>query len=424
MNATDSKRRLLIIPVIVMALVLALGLAACGSSSSSSNTSGSTGEETTATTEGGEATTASAEGGETPFPNVEPEKVYAPGIPSLEDLRTKGSESEPPTSGPPAKKNVSAVFVSCGLESPGCRVLAEEGKSAAEALGWNYKIIDGKNSTQGWIAGVRAAIAEKPDVIITNGMACPEVVEALKEAKEAGIPTLGLWGTPCNEPLYGEESAEPGFTIPMLYNKEFETTEKYYYAWGAIEAQYMVDATEGKGKMILAPYAPAYGKSMLEAWETELGKCAACEILDTVSWVNTEQANGFTAKFETALVQYPEANAALFPFDSTAVNAGGAKAIVDAGRKDKMVANCGEGGAEAQDLIRNEAGVTGCAAGMDLKWLAWAGMDEANRALQGQESVPEGVGFHVVDKSNLSPSGKGVESKVDYVKAYEKIWNG
>jgi ribose transport system substrate-binding protein len=419
MKATDPKRRLLAIPVILMILAAALGLAACGSSSSSSS-AGST--STTGSTSEEAATT--AEGGESPFENVDPTKAYAPGVPTLEELRTEGSESKPPSSGPPAKKNVSAIFVSCGFESPGCRVLAEEGKSAAEALGWKYQIIDGKNSTEGWIAGVRAAIAAKPDIIITNGMACPEVVEALKEAKEAGIPTLGLWGTPCNEPLYGEESAEPGFTVPMLYNEKFESTEDYYHAWGAIEAQYLVDATEGEGKMILAPYAPAYGKSMLEAWETEIGKCKACEILDTVSWVNTEQANGFTAKFETALVQYPEADAALFPFDSTAVNAGGAKAIVDAGRKDKMVSNCGEGGAEAQDLIRNGGGLTGCAAGMDLKWLAWAGLDEANRALQGEESVPEGVGFHVVDETNLSTPGKGVESPVEYVKAYEKNWKG
>lgn len=411
MKVEDRKSRLLGLTFVVMLLVAALTLAACGSSDDS-------------TSSGGETATGETESTGTGSGTVDPNKTYAPGVPTLEELREKGSETQPPTSGPAAKPGVSAIFVSCGLESPGCRIPAEEGKSAAAALGWDYKIIDGKNSTDGWIEGWRSAIAAKPDVIIANGMGCPEIVEPLKEAKAAGIETVGLEGLPCNEPLYGEPDADPGYTVPMIYNENAKTGEEFFYQWGAIEAQWLINATAGEAKVILTPYAPAFGKTMLEAWKTELAKCSGCEILTEVSWVNTEQANGFTAKFETALVQYPEANSVLFNYDSTAVNAGGAKAIVDAGRAGEIQANCGEGGAEAQELVRNEQGVTACAAAIDLKWLAWAGFDAANRQLQGAEQAPQGVGFRVIDKTNLSPPGKGVESPVDFVAAYEKVWKG
>jgi ribose transport system substrate-binding protein len=424
--AKELKKQLAGVALLLTLVAVCFGLAACGSSGSSSTGSGgSTASEETTSAEG-ETGESSAQTGEASAATagVDPTKTYAAGVPTLEELQTKGTEEEAPTSGPKAKSGVSVAFVSCGLESPGCRTPAEEGKSAAAALGWNYKVFDGKLTPQGWSEAIRSAIASKPDVIITLGMSCPEIVEPLKEAKAAGIETISLEGLNCNEKVFGEPNAEPGFTIPMVYNKGAESGEDYFYQWGSQEAQYTIDATQGEGKIILTPLSVSFGETMQEAWEAELAKCSGCEVVETMPWVSSEEVNGFSTKFETALVKNPEANATIFNFDSNAVNAGGAKAIVDAGRAKDMVANCGEAGSEAQELIRNEQGLTACAGAVDLKWLAWAAMDEVNRTMNGQESVPEGVGFRVIDKSNLSPQGKGVESSIDFEKAYEGIWKG
>jgi len=75
--------------------------------------------------------------------------------------------------------------------------------------------------------------------------------------------------------------------------------------------------------------------------------------------------------------------------------------------------------------VRGGGNYVAVTAAHDLGWMGYGAMDNANRALQGEDTMPQGVGFRPVDKDhNLPPAGKGYSSPIDWQAAYEKLWGG
>jgi len=399
----------------IVALTAALGIAACGGSSSSSTGSESTssGSETSA-----ESTTASSESGP-----ADPDKVYAPGVPTLNELYEKGEEN-PPSSGPPPVKGLNVVFMSCGQEAPACAKVPDTMAAPAKKLGWSYRIINGKlGQNNGWVNGVREAVALQPDVIVVHGVNCPEIQQPLKEAEEAEIPVLGLENIDCNGKNAG--GSEELFKVPFIYTKTQKDGTEHYYQWGVAQADYVIDATKGNAKIIQTVYEPVLGQDQKEGQDAELAKCSGCEVVAELPFVAAEETpqGPFYQKALTLLTQYPEANVFLHNFDTGLVTAGLAKGIVDAGRSDDMLVIGGEGNAELAQLIREDKGVDAAPGAHDSEWLAWAAADEINRYFNDEPAVPEGLGYITVDKEhNLPPAGKGYETKIPFEEIYEKSW--
>jgi ribose transport system substrate-binding protein len=400
-------------PVIALFGLLALlVIAGCGSSSSSSS-SGST---ATTSSTGGEETTANG-------PDVN--KAYAPGIATLAEMY-KGSETPPPSTGPKAKPGVEAIWVSCGQEAPGCAGPADAFSEVAKALGWNYRIIDGKlNVDEGWANGVRTAVAAKPDVIIVHGESCPEIKQPLEEAKAEGIPVAEIESVDCDASLAG--SGEKLYSVGVEFTPEVKDTPEFYEQRGREQAAYLIDATEGKGKIIQFKEETYIGKYQAIGQDEVLEKCTECEILKTVEFATVEQvpSGPLAEKAASALVQNPEANAVIVTFDTNLVTGGVAKAVVDSGRSSEITVVGSEGYSEALQLVREEKGDNAEPISYDSHWTAWKLGDEINRYLNGEKSVPEGLGFVAIDKEhNLPPEGQDYQTKIDFKKAYESIWKG
>jgi ribose transport system substrate-binding protein len=356
---------------------------------------------------------------------IDPNKTYVPGVPTMHELLTKGTESPPPTSGPSITKNASLVFVSCGQEAPGCRTPAEAAGRVAKALGWKFTLINGSgNVNNGWANGIRSAIAIKPSAIALIGENCPEEEQPLREAKAAKIGVIALEGMDCNSKLYGG-TAEPLFTIPMMYSESEPTGEAYFQQWGTLQADYAIDATEGAPKVIQTIYQGGQGTVEEKAQDAVYSKCSGCKVVLKLPWTVTEEvpSGPLVHKFDTALVQYPEANVTLLNFDSACLEGELCKAVVDAGRAKSMAMGGGEGvSPEVQALIRGEKGYTFGVGGEDEQWLGWATIDEVNRYLHKESSVTQGVGFHPVNKTNLPAAGQAYKSPINWRAAYEKIW--
>lgn len=418
---------LLLLAVMVAAAVVVAG---CGSSGSSSSTESTTKEEAASSTEPASETSEepakaseeSSEEGGGKFASIAG-KEFVKGVPTLEEL-WEGEVEPPPSSGPPIKKNVSVVFVSCGQEAPGCAAVPNAMKEPAEKLGWNFRIINGRlNVNNGWSNGVREAIALKPDVIIIHGMNCPDVKQPLEEAKQAGVAVMGLEDVDCNSKAAGNE--EKLFSVEMEYNKKIHNGEQYFYRWGVNEGAYAADTSEGKGKIILGHYQETFGKPLQEGIESVLGKCSECEVVEEIPFTAAEQvANGpYVQKFRSALIKNPEANVAM-PILETGIVAGGiGNAIVEAGRGQNMITVGAELNPPGAQLMEEEKGYTGAPAAHSPVWMAWGALDEINRFLNKQPAVPEGVGFVTVEKGhNFPPPGKGYESSYPFKEKYEKLW--
>jgi ribose transport system substrate-binding protein len=399
--------------------LLAVALSACGSGGGDSTTAAnSTAAESG--TETGEESTASESGGS------EASEESGAGALTLEELYA-GEEEKVPTSSPPIKKNVSLVFVSCGQEAPGCAAPAQAMEEAAAALGWKFRITDAKlNANNGQQRAVREATALDPDVIVLDGMGCPDVTQPLNEAKAQGIAVMGIEDVDCGDVAGGDEDL---FDVEMIYNQHLETRKQYYTVWGERQASYAVDVSEGKGKIMLLPYLGSFGELISQGWENVFSKCGECEIVDELPFASTEEApNGpLFQKFGTALLQHPEAEVLISPFDTPLSVSGVAQAVVEAGRAEDLTVIGGEGSQPALEAIIEEKGVSADANAHASAWSAWGAADEINRFLNEEEAVPEGLGFIAVDKEhNMPPKGNlsaVYETEYPFRKEYEKIWN-
>jgi ribose transport system substrate-binding protein len=355
--------------------------------------------------------------------DVDVNKIYAPGVPTLADMY-RSTEEPPPPSGPPIAKGKSVIFVSCAQSSPGCAGPPNEMAIAAKLVGWNYKIIDGANNVNnGWATGIRQAIAAKPNAIVVHGISCADAKQPFIEAKAAKIPVLALAGSDCSDPLTPGGAGESLFhAVP--FTKDVPNTGTFFEKVGELQAAYVIDATEGKAKIIRTDYTPTFGEHQRRGQDAMLAKCPDCKVIADVKWTGPDSnANGpLVQKFRTVLAQHPDANAVILNYDSTATSSGLSRAIKDTGRAGDLKVVASGGYASAVQLIRENGGLNADTANSDM-WLAWAALDSLNRLFNGQPLVPEGIGFRLIDKEhNMMPPGKDYEPPLDFRSVYKKSW--
>jgi ribose transport system substrate-binding protein len=242
----------------------------------------------------------------------------------------------------------------------------------------------------------------------------------LSEAKAADVPVIGISAPDCPE----QDSGEALFAAPVNYLDAYPTYTEFIKAWGALRADWVVGATDGAAKTIIAtvPGVPAYSVPQ-SGFDAEFAKCEGCEVVDTIKYSFTDFGPGLQQKTEQALLQQPDANALVAPTDSE-LNAGGMAAGVRAsGRSADVSVMGGEGAASTADLIRE--GTVDAVVLQSNPWSAYAGADVLNRVFAGEDTdVQQGLGFLVVDQEHNLPESGPIEDKVDFRAAYAAVWGG
>lgn len=335
----------------------------------------------------------------------------------------KGYESAVPTAGPAPAKGKSVWWISCGESIPDCSVPAAAAGEAAKTMGIKFSIADGKlNVGGGNAAAVRTALAAGANAIILHGMSCSTVQQPLIEAREAGVLVMGVEGLDCSDEPGG---GEPLFSVEMKYSESAPTVIDYFRSWGVLGAKYLIGATGRQAKVVHNAGVEPLQKVISDAFIEELGKCEGCEIVDTVEHGSPDYGpNGaWIQQFRTALAKNPTANATYMWADAFLSLSGGVQAVEDSGLD--MVVAGGTGGAVGMDLVRSGK-LDAVPGAHDVKWMGYAAMDNINRALNGEETVPQGIGSVVVDAKHNLPeqAGSDYASAIDWKSAYEKLWSG
>lgn len=399
-----------ITPAIVVPALLSVVLVVTGCGSGSTDKSDSTSTSTSTAS----ASTTTSSGGDT-------SGAVVPGVPTLAEL-AKGFETVPPATSPPGAKGKTVWWVECGAAAAACSVPAQAAQQAAKTLGINLKVIDGKlNVEGGYLNAIRTALAAKADAIVLYGMGCPQVIPGLKEAKKQGVPVLGVETPDCDLPP--STTGQKLLTADLNYSPSIPSTEAFFKQWGKTGADYIINLTNGKAKLIYNQGTDSVFPLVDEGFREEFAKCKTCEIVDTITYVAADQVpNGpWTQKFRASLVKHPEANSTFTAPDFHMVALGGLQAVKQT--NPKMIVVAGAGSAAGLDAVRNgqiaaDPGVT------DPEWTGYAGVDAVNRLLNGAPQVTEGVGQVTVTKDhNLPPKGgEFYESPVPWKAAYEKAW--
>lgn len=402
-----TRRLQSLLMVVLVVGVLPLVAVACGSDSDSSSSAPKTSSSGTQVAGGDQATTSTAT-----------ETAAVSGVPSLSELTGQGYETQPPSTGPKPAKGKSVWWVSCGLAIPACSVPAESAAEAAKLLGIDFHIADGKvNAGGGYGAAVRTALATNPDAMIVHGIDCKTIKQPLRDVQAAKIPVMNVESLDCADSDPGESRL---FKDSMKYSTKIPTVVDYFKAWGTISADYLINASSGKANLLLVKGPEPLFATINDGFTSELKKCPQCKIVDSIDILGSETVPGgaFEQKLRTMVLQNPTADAVFIPHSPTPQVA----EIVNSGLP-KGIFFGGNGDIPSMDLIRRGK-LAAAPATHDSVWMGWGAMDNINRVLNGQPTVPEGVGHRVVTKSANLPetAGSPYVSPIDFKSAYRKLW--
>jgi len=96
-----------------------------------------------------------------------------------------------PTTGPKAQATKTIICVSSDSRNGGVKGVADGLAEAAKAIGWNFRVIDGRGEVEGRGQALGQAIALKPQGIVINGFDAKEQQTLADQANALGIAVVG-----------------------------------------------------------------------------------------------------------------------------------------------------------------------------------------------------------------------------------------
>jgi ribose transport system substrate-binding protein len=140
-----------------------------------------------------------------------------------------------------------------------------------------------------------------------------------------------------------------------------------------------------------------------------------------VEFALTDLGTNLRQKVESGLLQHPDDDFVVFPYD-TAILLGGQAAIQGSPRSAELQVMGGECQAPNVELIRAGSGQHACV-GTPYPWIGWAAADSLNRVFNNSPQVDEGIGFQLIDVDhNLPAKGVTFDGPEDYQTNFKKIW--
>ncbi|MEV8634640.1 substrate-binding domain-containing protein [Streptosporangium sp. NPDC051023] len=384
--------------------LLCVGMFALGACSSGITPSGTT-SSGAASSDAASATDAAGEG------NKNLDKL-------IDELIKGSSYGTPPTAAPSAPPGKKVWIVSCGQSAIGCQTGAEAAKEAAETVGWEAQICDGKLNAGGAFAQcVRQGVAAHQDAIITEAIDCSDIQQPLREAKAAGVRTIDFWGFDCD--TGAGAGGERLFTASVIPADEYPTNEEYQEAIGQARAQWIMARSRGRASIIeLVFQGTNIGSALHQGFSKGVAACSGCKVYPVDVTLST--FGNVRQIIESALLRHPDATWVSIPLDSL-VLAGGAQAVAGSPRHAELQLIGGEGLPPNLNLIRGDQGQN-AAVGQPIDWYGWAAVDTLIRVFAGQDPIPAGLGFQTIDRrANLPQTGAYV-APMDFRAAYKKAW--
>lgn len=332
----------------------------------------------------------------------------------IEKATARAGVWDGPTTGPKAQAGKTIIYVAGDLRNGGTEGVSRGVAEAAEAIGWELRVMDGHGDISARTAAMSQAIALKPDGIIVGGFDAIEQNAALAQVKEAGIPFVGWHATiePGPDPATG-----------MFANVNTRIAD---VAQTAADLA-IVDSGGTAGVVIFGDsnYEMAIGKARMMETAIKEG-CPGCEVLVLEDSPMTE-ASSRMPQLTTSLLQrfgdkwtYSLAvNDLYYDFMGPSL----ASAGKDGGDPPQNI-SAGDGSESAFQRIRSNQ-YQAATVPEPLHMQGWQLVDELNRAFAGEEWSGYVSDIHLVTPENIEFDG-GPENVFDpdngYRDAYRAIW--
>jgi ribose transport system substrate-binding protein len=331
----------------------------------------------------------------------------------VKEAAVKASKWTGPTSGPKAAAGKSVIYVSSDQRNGGAQGVGEGVGEAAKAIGWDFKLIDGKGTVQGHGDGLGQAIVQKPSAIVLGGFDATEQADLVEQANKAGITVVG-WhaaGTP------GPQSNPTMFT--NVTTPAQDTSEAAAYL--------AIANSNGRAGVVIftdSAYAIAVAKS--DAMANIIKQCKTCTLLET----RVQSLATVTKDMPTVTANLLQKYGKKWTY-SLGINDlyfdGMVPALTSANiRPSGQLFNisAGDGSESAYQRVRTKQ-YQYATIPEPINLQGWQLVDEINRALAGDKESGYKIPVHIVVPTNVNFDG-GKKNLFDpengYRDQYKKVW--
>jgi ribose transport system substrate-binding protein len=313
-----------------------------------------------------------------------------------------------PRDGPPGQTNKRITFISYDFRNGGITGAYRGLFTAAEELGWQLQVVDGRSDLKLIGAAFSHAVNEHRDGIVIGGFEIETLPGAAKLAKQSGVVLVG-W----------HAASMPGPNKALFTNVTSDPDDVARQA-----ANFVIARSDGQlGVVIFSddrfPIANAKTARMAQV----IGECGRCKVL-AIENIPIELARAgvprAVAKFNRLYGRAWTHNLAVNDVYFDAMNV----ALVQHRRTDIRNVSAGDGSAVAISRIGSGKSQQVATVAEPVGLQGWQLADELNRAFAGQ--APSGyVSQAILVTAPLLASvvGNNIEARIPYQQAYRVIWH-
>lgn len=321
-------------------------------------------------------------------------------------LNVPGARWEGPESSPPVLTNKTVAVMPCSLALEVCRFIGKQFQEGAAAIGWNSFLIDGRSDPATEQKAVDAAINRGVDCIVTFAAVARDIKPQITRAVRQDIPVITAFA---DDPKPFGGTAKIGLD---------------YGNAGRVLAAFVIE--QGGGEIIVTNIPQLTELTLrtngfVDYIEKHGGGQA--KVVDREEFTVADIGPGQEAKMRALLQRNPNAKWVYAPFD------GALYALLDTakqqGRELKGVSFDGDPPAygdlrSGPDEGRGQLATISWA----LDWVAWATIDECNRAMQGEEvEVNKDFSIELTDETNVPPANVNLyEPGFDFRSKFKELW--
>jgi ribose transport system substrate-binding protein len=318
-----------------------------------------------------------------------------------------------PTSGPRAQPGKFIVYTSADQRNGGAQGVGKGVEEACRAIGWRFRLIDGRGTSDGQTEAINEAIALKPDGIVLGTIDAQSQKTAIAKAASLGIKIVG-WHSA------GRPGPDAGLSL-------FTNVESDPVQTGRVAAALTV-ARSGAGAGVVVLTDSAYAIAIVKSDEIQrevrsVKRSGVLALEDTpLADVQNRMPPLMTSlyqKFGQRLTWMAGINDLYFDYAVPSLRTLGAPP----GGPPQLV-SAGDGSVSAYDRVRNGE-YQAATIPEPLNLHGWQCVDEMNRSFAGQPPSGYVTPVHLVTKDNIGYDG-GPNNVFDpdngYRDHYRRIW--
>jgi ribose transport system substrate-binding protein len=316
-------------------------------------------------------------------------------------------EWDGPTIGPVKQTEKKVLFISQDFRNGGISTAYRGFSSAAEELGWDCSVIDGKSDLKIIRAAFIEAIRSHQNAIVLGGFQADEFEDVIALAKKEKIILAG-W----------HAAAEPGPTKDLFINIGTASSEV-----ARIAAEYAIQSGNGKvGAIIFNDNRFSVANAKTQRMKEIIERCRGCKVLSVENMLISDAGTAIPAAVMRLDKTYGKAWTHTLAINDVYFDAMNFP-LASIGRLDIKNISAGDGSNIALNRIRGGLSQQIATVAEPTNIQGWQLADELNRAFAG--APPSGyvtkpilVTTHLLKQIGTA----AIDSEIPYRKAYRTIW--